>query len=414
MGVPAAVIRFEGVCKRYRAGLHSSLREAVGQAARRLVRGSDSAQGGWFWALRDVSFELDGGHTLGVIGANGAGKTTILKLLAHITLPDAGRIVTAGRVAPLIELGAGFHPDLTGRENIYLNGAILGLKRREIDARFADIVDFSELGPFLDTPVKRYSSGMYVRLAFAVAAHVQADILLIDEVLSVGDSAFQRKCLQRMKDLQKSGASILFVSHNLWSVQGFCDRAIFLKDGRVQVDGPPAEAIQAYERDLRASALERLQGPPVDLRQVREDDGSALSPVTITGVELVDEQGRERRVFARGEPVTVRAHYQAAQPVPQPTLWLGITRADGLTCCTARSSDDGVRLPDLASEGVLEAHLPGLALNGGVYYLAARIYDTPPLVEYAQSLAQRFEVQAESPGRDADEGVFVHRVVWGA
>src|SRR5688572_24323628 len=190
-----------------------------------------------FWALRDVSFDIKQGEVVGVIGRNGAGKSTLLKVLSRITEPTAGEIDLYGRVGSLLEVGTGFHPELTGRENIYLNGAILGMRRKEIERQFDAIVEFAEVSKFLDTPVKRYSSGMYVRLAFAVAAHLNPEILIVDEVLAVGDAAFQRKCLGKMKDVAGGGRTVLFVSHNLGAIQQLCDRTIWLRDGRLVMDG---------------------------------------------------------------------------------------------------------------------------------------------------------------------------------
>ena len=227
-------IRFENVSKQYKLGLtRTSLPALISGNIRKLKKGSSQADVGDqdFWALRDVSFELKESESLALVGANGAGKTTILKLLANITKPTSGVIETSGSLSALIELGAGFHPDLTGRENIFLNGAILGLGRQTIADRFDEIVDFAELERFIDTPVKRYSSGMIVRLGFAVASCVEPDILLVDEVLAVGDAAFQQKCLKRIHDLVDAGTSIIFVSHNFYLVQAVCDTALYLHKG---------------------------------------------------------------------------------------------------------------------------------------------------------------------------------------
>src|SRR5690242_14713088 len=200
-----------------------------------------------FWALNDVSFNVPRGEALGIIGHNGAGKSTILKLLARITTPSSGEIMINGRLSALIEVGSGFHPELTGRENIYLNGSILGMMRREITEKLDSIVSFAELRQFIDTPVKRYSSGMYVRLGFSIAAHLNPDILLLDEVLAVGDAAFQQKCIERVKELQKKGTTIVFISHDLRAVQQLCDRVILLKRGQIEADGNPEETIALYQ-----------------------------------------------------------------------------------------------------------------------------------------------------------------------
>ena len=247
-------IRVLGLSKRYQLGLRDttdgSFREMLVNLAtapaRRLRHLSGRAEDGWFWALRDVSFEVQPGEVTGVIGRNGAGKSTLLKVLSRITEPTAGRIELRGRVASLLEVGTGFHPDLTGRENIYLNGAILGMGRAEIRRKFDTIVDFAEIAKFVDTQVKHYSSGMYLRLAFAVAAHLDGEILLVDEVLAVGDMTFQKKCLGKMQDVGRGGRTVLFISHNMAAVSALCDRAIVLDGGRPVFDGPVQDAIQHY------------------------------------------------------------------------------------------------------------------------------------------------------------------------
>ena len=256
----SAIIEIDGLSKLYELGAigPASLRETVGRwfgkmeppPAEQATVAISSRRAGprpnSFWALRDVSFSVQPGEVVGIVGRNGAGKSTLLKVLSRITEPTEGRAVLRGRVASLLEVGTGFHPELTGRENIFLNGAILGMKRAEIARKFSEIVEFAEVGPFLDTPVKRYSSGMYVRLAFAVAAHLEPEILVIDEVLAVGDAAFQKKCLGKMGDVAKAGRTVLFVSHNMAAVQTLCSRVVLLEDGRVAANGEPAPVLARY------------------------------------------------------------------------------------------------------------------------------------------------------------------------
>ena len=274
------VLNVQHVFKKFRRGeLYDSLRELVPAIARRLLRrdqgkGLDQRE---FWALRDVSFSVDRGEAFGIIGGNGAGKSTILKLLTGIMRPTKGSISVAGRISALIEVSAGFHQDLTGRENIYLNGAILGMTREQIHKRFDAIVDFSGLEEFIDTPVKRYSSGMFARLGFSVAAHVDPDVLLVDEVLSVGDYLFQRKCLERMHTVIRSGATVVFVSHNLREVANLCGRSLLLERGKVQMIGPTADVIRAY---YNRGQQQRLGGA-----------NSANRGVWITQVTVHDEGG---------------------------------------------------------------------------------------------------------------------------
>jgi ABC-type polysaccharide/polyol phosphate transport system ATPase subunit len=242
-------IRFEHVWKKFKRGeRHDSFRDLLPSLVRRLThpRRGDDLQDQEFWAVRDVSFEVGPGEALGIIGQNGAGKSTILKLLTKILRPGRGVCSVRGRVGALIEVAAGFHPDLTGRENVYLQGAIMGMKRAEIARKFDQIIDFSGIGEFIDTPVKRYSSGMNARLGFSIAAHLDPDVLLIDEVLSVGDAAFQDRCVERMRELLKRGVPTVFISHNLPAVLELCSRVIVLDRGVVRFDGAPAEAVNAY------------------------------------------------------------------------------------------------------------------------------------------------------------------------
>lgn len=243
-----SVIQFQNVWKKFRRGEKvNSLREALPLFFRNIAKNNGQLKADEFWALQNVSFEVKKGDILGIIGPNGAGKSTILKLLSRIMIPNKGNMQIKGRLSALIEITAGFHPDLTGRENLYLNGAILGMKKKEIDCKFEQIVEFSGISEFIDTPIKRYSSGMTARLGFSVAAHMEPDILLVDEVLSVGDMDFQAKSAQKMKELLNSGATIVFISHNLPLVQKLCKRLILLEKGMVLKDGKPEEIIPYYE-----------------------------------------------------------------------------------------------------------------------------------------------------------------------
>ncbi|MCC6484329.1 MAG: ABC transporter ATP-binding protein, partial [Armatimonadetes bacterium] len=283
-------IRAEGLGKKYIIGHQSqgqarytALRDVLAQGAKSLFtlrRGSAKMTREEFWALRDISFEVRHGEAVGIIGRNGAGKSTLLKLLSRITEPSEGRFRVRGRVASLLEVGTGFHPELTGRENIFLNGAVLGMSRAEIRRKFDEIVEFAEIEKFLDTPVKRYSSGMYVRLAFAVAAHLEPEILVVDEVLAVGDAQFQQKCLGKMEDVaSREGRTVFFVSHNLVAVDSLCSRAILLKQGRSEFDGSTAEAIRLY------SASRATQSQDLRERKDRQGHGAARA----VAVRIVDD-----------------------------------------------------------------------------------------------------------------------------
>ncbi len=242
-------IKFDRVSKLYHLQSHRTLKEFLPAFLGRKQTKKE------FWALKDVSFEVRKGETLGIIGPNGAGKSTILKLIAGVTEPTKGKVIVNGKVSPLIELGAGFHPDLTGRENIYLNGAILGLTKKEVDKKFKEIVDFAELWDFIDQPVKHYSSGMYMRLGFSIAIHTDPEILLIDEILAVGDTAFQEKCLDKMRDFQAQGVTIIFVSHSLETVETFCRKSLLLMNGQVVIFGKTDRVISNYLKNLRFGEL---------------------------------------------------------------------------------------------------------------------------------------------------------------
>jgi lipopolysaccharide transport system ATP-binding protein len=274
-----------------------------------------------FWALRDVSFEVRRGESLGIIGANGAGKSTILKLLSNITTPTSGEITINGRLSALIEVGSGFHPELTGRENIFLSGSILGMRRREIAAKLESIVEFAGLSQFLDVPVKRYSSGMYVRLGFSIAAHLEPDILLLDEVLAVGDASFQAKCLDRIKELERAGTTIVFISHDLTAVERVCDRAILLQQGEIVASGAPSEVIKRYS-PMSSSKLSE------GLRFVNP----ALNPSNdfeVERVEALDRDGNLKQTLGTGEYVRFRIVWRSTKVVEYGGVELGLYAPNG-------------------------------------------------------------------------------------
>lgn len=314
-----SVIKFENVSKGYRIGSgRSSLRDVMARVPRRLFgRNNSQTQAATeLWALKDASFEVRQGEAIGLIGPNGAGKSTTLKLIAGITQPTTGQIEVTGRISSLIELGAGFHPDLTGRENVYLNGTILGLSRKEIDRKFDRIVAFAELEKFIDTPVKRYSSGMYARLGFAVAIHAEPEILLVDEVLAVGDYAFQTKCLNRMTDIRKQGTTLLFVSHNLQAVAEVCERVLLLSSGRMQVCETPQEAFEGYYTAMsgklaNAASADQQAEYGIERRIVK---GGAK----IVSVELFGENGLPSRAFRPSQTATVEVMVEFEQDAEDP------------------------------------------------------------------------------------------------
>jgi lipopolysaccharide transport system ATP-binding protein len=361
------VISGKGLGKRYTLGAggrsHDSLRELLVDGARSLFRRGQSPKQAAepFWALRDVSFDIRRGENVGIIGLNGAGKSTLLKIMSRITVPTAGTARVAGRVGALLEVGTGFHGELTGRENAYLYGAILGMGKQEISRKFDAIVEFSGIKDFIDTPVKRYSSGMYVRLAFAVAAHLEPDILLLDEVLSVGDLPFQRKCMEFAKRLQERNATILFVSHNMFSIKTMCSRVIYLKRGRVQFDGPTDAGIEMYEEDCRLSTLSWAEKKPDEW------------PIKVTDFSLLDESGTPKTVFEFGDSMRLRLEYEAHHALDNPNFIIAFIRSDGVACCNFSSEADGLALGEIHGKGVLELQTPPLKLVSELYTISILI-----------------------------------------
>lgn len=403
------VIEFDHISKSYRLGSYqTSLREAIVQFPRYLLgRKQNTTKNELFWSLKDVSFAVEAGEVLGIIGHNGAGKSTALKLLSGITHPTSGTIKTCGRMAALIELGAGFHPDLTGRENIYLNGSILGLKRKEIDSAFSSIVEFAELDQFIDTPVKRYSSGMYVRLAFAVAAHVQADLLLVDEVLSVGDASFQRKCLTKMNELRDSGVTIVFISHNLGSVETFCERVILLEKGQLVMEGEPKAVIEHYQRH---DQTRKLQGVLVENTNGNKASNQADDEsVVITDVELTDSRGNPVSNLASKDALKVKISYNAPYSIEDPLFAFRIIRSDGLVCCGSGMPFEAVR--PIHGTGNVAATIDSTLLFPGSYVLEVGIFDAEQKFQYAASTPVLFHIDG-LPMDSGEIGVYEPNVEW--
>jgi ABC-type polysaccharide/polyol phosphate transport system ATPase subunit len=348
-------LKLEHVSKRYRIRRESETSAAQGALARRLQ--SLRRRSEEFWAVRDVSFGVERGEALGIIGHNGAGKSTILKLLSSITAPTSGEITINGRLSALIEVGSGFHPELTGRENIYLNGSILGMRRRRITEKLDSIVEFAGVRQFLDTPVKRFSSGMYVRLGFSIAAHLDPDILLLDEVLAVGDAAFQSKCLQRIGDLKRAGTTIVFISHDLSAVERLCDRVLLLRQGRIVAAGKPRDVIAEYQN----SAFQSSQPP-------REEMGNQEKLVEIGRLSFRDEEGRETSVLRAGEPFTVSLGFTAHERVDDAVFEVFFYSAERELQCQCTTEVSGGRIAVEPGAGKVEFSGPGLGLLTGVYY----------------------------------------------
>ncbi len=342
------------------------------ERAVRLVTGRSGGGEEEFWALAGVSFEVAAGEMLGIIGANGSGKSTLLKLLAGLYRPDGGSLECRGRVTSLIELGAGFHPDLTGRENILINGLLLGLTRRQVRERFDDIVRFAGLEKFIDSPIRGYSSGMHMRLGFAIAAHAEPEILLIDEILAVGDEAFQHRCLAKIAEFRRAGGTIVYVSHDLGSVRRYCDRALWLDGGKVRCLGEPNEVIGGYLEMVEEGEAARLMAAHHRLRIDPMASGGkrwGSREVSIGGVRIEDDGGRERYLFRTGEAMTVRLTWEAGSPLEDVVFGLAFRREDGLLCYGTNTLIDGAAPVVSGGRGEVSFIVENLSLLEGSYRL---------------------------------------------
>jgi len=366
-----AVIATEGLGKRYlrtrAVGGYRTLRESLMEWAAAPVRwwrrGSLAAPSEDFWALQDVGVEVQAGEVVGVIGRNGAGKSTFLKILSRVTRPTTGRVVLEGRVGSLLEVGTGFHPELTGRENIFLNGAILGMSRQEIRRQFDEIVEFAECGPFLETPVKRYSSGMYVRLAFAVAAHLEPEILLVDEVLAVGDAAFQRKCLGKMGQVARAGRTVLLVSHNMAAVTRLCDRALWFDHGRLRESGPPGEIITKY---LASTAEE---GGEVWYSHANGNGGPGSEYVRLEAIRVRSDRGLVASTLDIRRPFHVEVQYRILRRTSNLRVGVRLSAHDGTVLLSTTDMDHEGELVREPGVFVSRCEVPGELLNCGLYYV---------------------------------------------
>lgn len=368
-------IRAEKLSKQYRVGAglgrHNTLRDLITEGLKSAFRrnGRHAPRPGEFWALKDVDFEVNEGEILGIIGHNGAGKSTLLKILSRVTEPTEGRVEMNGRVGSLLEVGTGFHWELSGRENIYLSGAIMGMRKSEIDRKFDEIVSFAEIEKFLDMPVKRYSSGMYVRLAFSVAAHLEPEILLLDEVLAVGDLEFQRKCMAYAQNLKEKHSTILFVSHSMFAIKSMCTRVICLAHGSIQFDGSTEDGIRFYEDNIRLSKLNFTgMGTNVGSETPQE-------PIRITGCDILDADGLPCTLFNHGQRMRVRLTFCADQTLEGLNFIIAFIRSDNVQCCNFNTAMDGLHIPTLTGEGMVELLTPPLKLVSEMYTLHVLVRD---------------------------------------
>jgi ABC-type polysaccharide/polyol phosphate transport system ATPase subunit len=355
--VTEPAILVESVSKMYR--LYHERNDSLKAAVLRGYR----ARYDEFWAVKDVSFSVPEGSTFALIGENGSGKSTLLKCLARILVPDRGKITTRGKISALLELGAGFHPELTGRENVYLNGSILGLSKKQIDKRFDDIVAFAGLEKFIDTAVKTYSSGMYVRLGFSIAINVDPDILLVDEVLAVGDAEFQQRCIEKVDELKSRGKTIVIVTHALGSVRSLCDKGARLEHGELRRVGPMSEIIDEYLGDV---FTDRVQDGEHGQRW-------GTGEAQIEGFELLDASGQPTKRLRTGDAVTIRLNYVAHEPIEQAVFGIAIYRIDGAEVCGPNSRDGGAVPDRIEGKGHVDFHVERLPLLPGTYDLSASL-----------------------------------------
>jgi ABC-type polysaccharide/polyol phosphate transport system ATPase subunit len=416
------------IYRRYGGRQFSTLKSAL--LRRSILR--DLQPNETFPALQDVSFRVPQGQTLGVIGRNGSGKSTALKLVAGITKPTSGAVRVRGRVSALIELGAGFHPEISGRENVFINGIMLGLSRREIQQRFDEIVEFAELREFIDAPVKTYSSGMYMRLGFAVAIHVDPDVLLVDEVLAVGDEGFTHKCLDKFAEFKRRNRTILLVTHSLGLVERFCDEALWLDHGQKRAEGDPRRVIGAYMTDVERQEEQLLTAGDAKAKQEADDApargaagpvdaGDAAADMTrvaegrwgVGGVEITDvkvlaEDGRETHIFHTGEPMTVKMTVRAGRPVHDFVFGIGLYNAEGL-CVYGTNTDIEEHEADMLSgEGEVRLHIDALDLVEGTYKLDVAVHKRDGAPYDYHRLLYTFRVKS----RLKDVGIYRPRHRW--
>ncbi len=404
------VIQIEDISKRYRLGVIGGRRlvDDINSGVARVFgrpdplskvgavrKGSEDSSNGLpsddMWALRNVSFDVRKGEVLGIIGRNGAGKSTLLKILSRVTAPTYGEVRVRGRIASLLEVGTGFHPELTGRENVFLNGAIYGMTKAEIRERFDEIVEFSGFEKFIDTPVKRYSSGMWVRLAFAVAAHLDPEILIVDEVLAVGDAAFQERCLGKMEKVAGDGRTVLLVSHNMSTIQQICKQCIMLKNGKVHKTGLPGDVVSEYLSETRIATN-------VDLTDWKDRSGSGLA--RLTRLAFLDDSGNETGVFPLGSSICFDLEAIYHQPLFDPSFEVIIHDPAGDPIIHLRSEHDGFRIGKIERPTSVRARIENVGLYPGRYFVSARIAAGGRNIDFPR-LCGTFQI-APAPGAHGD------------
>jgi ABC-type polysaccharide/polyol phosphate transport system ATPase subunit len=380
-----SAIVFDCVSKRFM--LHHERPRSFQELFLNLLRLKGRTRKEEYWALREVSFQIEPGEAIGIIGPNGAGKSTMLKLITRIIEPTSGQMQINGQVGALLELGAGFHPDLTGRENIYLNGSILGFSKTKMAHILDDILDFSEMRRFIDVPVKHYSSGMYMRLAFSIAIHTEPDILLVDEVLAVGDQAFQRRCLDKIEEMRRRGVTIILVTHDLGAVLRLCSRAMWLDEGRIQAEGAIERVIEQYRN--RMYARDRAQAAAAGAKVIGAERSEGLveshgaesswrwgsREAEIVNVQILDHSDAEQSIFQTGDTLKVRIHYVAHEPIQKPMFGLAFHHSTGFHISGPNNVFSDYPIPEIDGRGSVDYVIEDLPLLAGTYLVSATIYD---------------------------------------
>lgn len=404
------VIEFDRVWKKFKKGEKlNSIRDFLPAMFKNALSGNGTLKKEEFWALQNISFSINKGEVVGLIGSNGAGKSTVLKLLAGIIKPNQGDIQIKGRLSALIEVTAGFHPELTGRENIYLNGTIIGMSKKEIACKFDEIVEFSGIAEFIDTPVKRYSSGMYSRLGFSIASHMEPDILLVDEVLSVGDISFQAKCAQKMRELLHSGTTIILVSHNLALVQNLCKRVIFLDKGEIRKEGKTDEVIPYYENIVYNKREEEIknQAAVSDYKvKIKEEP-----PVTISKVDFYGEDKKPKENFRIGEAISIEVQFESKLIIENSVFSLEIIRADDILCCSSNTKESGCLFNKIEGKAKINIDLGNINLASGIYIAKISILDKDMIYTYAARKRDVFKIEPNA-NQKCSKGIFLPKVEW--
>ncbi len=377
------IVVFDHIYKKFARGdQHTTLRDFIADGVRNMLPWSRKTKSPLelkqreFWAVKDVSFHVNRGEALGIIGPNGSGKSTILKLLSGILRPEQGTYSVRGRLSALIEVGAGFHPDLTGRENVFLNCSILGMSRKETAKRFNQIVEFAGVEEFIDTPLKHYSSGMAVRLGFATSAFIEPEVLLVDEVLSVGDTEFRNRCANRMEKMMRDGVTMILVSHNLNEVRTLCERTLMLFKGSVLIEGPTQRVLEKYHDTISRTIKEQQDKDDAANGIGPEVDKKATAPVQITRIELLDSDGIPAETFASGSSMTVRVHYHARQPIAHPRVHIEMVwAAEDWTAATFGNNYDNVEFDPIEGTGYLDLVIEQVLLEPNVFSMCIKIGD---------------------------------------